>query len=158
MATRGLVLLAKDTFTSVSNAQFDNVFSATYKQYKIVVNVTGANVNAEYVTGGTPYTTGSYNRQVLEASSTTVSGSRTTGANFISSLAGNGSLTIMEILNPFQTAYTSAMTSTAENPTSTITINSRAHGISVTNSFDGINFKASSGTISGSITIYGLAQ
>ena len=158
MATRGLVLLAKDTFTSVSNVQFDNVFSATYKQYKIIVNVTGANVNAEYVTSGTPYTTANYNRRTIEASGGTVSASNATSANLISGLAGNNGVTIMEIKNPFQSTYTFAITATLENPASTITINTRGHGIPVTNSFDGINFKASSGTITGSITIYGLAQ
>lgn len=157
MATRGLVLLAKDTFSAASSVQFDNVFSNTYKQYKIIFNETNNITYARLVTSGTPNTGSIYLRQRIEASSTSVSGARATETSW-TEISGSYATTIFEILNPFQSTYTSAISLSAYSVTSNIVLNTRAFGTTGTTSFDGIYFFPPSGTITGTITIYGLAE
>lgn len=78
----GLVRLATQTFTSATAVNIDNVFSATYNAYKVILSATvsGAiNVGVRYRVGGTAATT-NYNQQFIQGSGTGVSAGRDTSA------------------------------------------------------------------------------
>lgn len=167
MAIKGLVLLAKDTFSAVSTVSFDNVFSNTYKQYQIIINATGSTtnvgINCRGRTSGSDYSTASYSRQQIYAYGSTAAAFRyTSETSWAIGNVNSSFVNVMpfEILNPYQSTYTSAVSLYTTNPTGTGSIESGyyAHGITVTNSFDGITIFVASGTMTGSIMIYGLAQ
>jgi hypothetical protein len=74
----GLTRLATQTFTSATAVNIDNVFSATYNAYKVILSSTvsaGINPGARFRVGGVASTT-NYNQQYMQASGTSVSGGR----------------------------------------------------------------------------------
>lgn len=163
MATRGLILLAKDTFTSASSVSFDNVFSNTYKQYKIISNFTNTvntYANIRMRASGTDNASSNYNRQSLYISSTTVSPARATYTSFLGVFSPyTESISQIEIINPYQTAYTSLVASKIDDSSnSSIASVYSAQGMTVNTSYDGFSVIPNSGIMSGTITVYGLAQ
>lgn len=167
MATKGLVLLTKDTFSAVSSASFDNVFSNTYKQYKIVANITNTTANGvgiRFRASGTDNSSANYNRQILQASSTSFTTLRLTGeTEFVTALgvptSSEKSSFYLEVLNPFQSTYTTGIALIGVNTSSaSIFIRNSAFGMTVTTSYDGFSAVPYDGTITGTITVYGLAQ
>jgi hypothetical protein len=164
MATRGLVLLAKDTFTTVSSVSFDNVFSATYKQYRIITNISSASAGYSYMrlrASGTDNSSANYFRQFYAANGGTGSAARsssqTTWAG-ITEMNTYSNIQIIEVNNPFQSTYTSAINLSNDTSAGNIVWFSNVFGMNVTTSYDGFTIKPDSSTISGTITVYGLAQ
>jgi len=156
----GLQLISTQSFSNVSDVDFDNVFSDTYVQYKIVADFTaaGGEFRAQWRASGSDITSANYNQQYLYYRTTTVSGARSTGRTEYE--FGNVSAydcVILEILNPYQTAYTSGALISNVNSETNGTNGSflYAYGYSATTSFDGIRFFPQSGTFSGTISIYG---
>jgi len=168
MATRGLVLLAKDTFSNVTSVSFDNVFSNTYKQYKLITVASSSgpnNIRLRLRAGGSDNSSANYARQYLVGTSTSVVAGRETSQTSWNGVGrvenGIEMVSICEILNPFQTAYTSASNLLILNPTGSIEVLGLAYGITVTTSYDGFSLAPSdfSGTLfSGTVTLYGLAE
>lgn len=166
MAT-GLILLAKDTFSAVTSLSIDNVFSATYKQYKIVINAsgsTGANIMMRLRVGGVDNSSGNYGRQYLVGANTTVSGGRETSQTYWSGLgrveSGIKQINILEVLNPFQSVTASAIAGVTVFASASIETVANAYNISVTTSYTGFTiapgFDAT--TFTGTVTVYGLVQ
>ena len=164
MATRGLVLLAKDTFSAVSSVSFDNVFSANYNQYKIIINISSAAGAYAYMrlrASGTDNTSTDYKRQYIYADSTSIGQARGTADSRwdgIAELNTYANINIIEVKNPFQTAYTSAINAITDASTGNIFNTNIAFGIGVTTSYDGFTVEPNTSTITGTITVYGLAQ
>lgn len=159
----GMDLISTQTFSAVTSVNFDNVFSNTYVQYKIVIDATvstGTYGAVRLRVGGVTNSSGIYNRQFFEASSSTVGGARSTSQtqwDGIGSSDGTSRMTaIFEIMNPFQTMYTSAFH--FNNWTkSLLELNLSALGTTATTSFDGFSFFSNTGgaTFTGSISVYG---
>lgn len=163
----GLTLLAKDTFTTVTSVSLDNVFSNTYKQYKIITDVDstgGGNVLFRLRVGGVDNSSTNYGRQYLVGSSTSVVGGRETSQTVWSGFgrAENGlrQCNITEILNPYQSVAASAFSSFVPVATGNLEAIAVVYNMSVTTSYDG--FTISPGfdatTFSGTVTVYGLVQ
>ena len=157
-----MVKIASQTFSAGTDVTFDNVFSNDYVQYKVVLSCLGSTttqaLNFRGRTGGTNYTSASYQRQQYYTFSTTIAAYRYTGETFwaVGNVnSGFISALDLEIRNPYQTVYTSALTSYSSNSTTSIESGHYAHGITVTNSFDGAYFYVGGGTMTGTITIYG---
>ena len=167
MATRGLILLAKDTFSGVSAVSFDNVFSNTYKQYKIIFNVIGSSASALAMrmrASGSNNASTNYNREYLiGVASSALANRDTSQTQWVSTGRADtfGSVSVMEILNPFQNTYTSASITMPSQANSTSIENVNiAFGLTVTTSYDGFTVFSITGgvTLSGTITVYGLAE
>lgn len=165
MTTRGLVLLAKDTFTTAATVSFDSVFSSTYDQYKIIVNAktnsVGNGVAVRLRVGGSDNSTTSYVRQYLWGTGTSkvglVESSQNNWRFAVFGITENA--TIFELSNAFQTEYTTAICNTLTEPSGNIQLFNWTWGFNGTTSFDGLSFFGESGsTLTGSITIYGLAK
>ena len=170
MPSRGLVLLAKDTFSAVTKVSFDNVFSNTYKQYKIVFDMvknsaTNRNIDMRLRASGTDNSSSQYNWQYIYGESTTVGASRSATAsewvNVVYGLANGAekSITILEVHNPFQTANATANVGRGYKlGQADIGMDVSAYGMDVTTSYDGFSVYPTAETITGSITVYGLVQ
>jgi hypothetical protein len=156
----GMVLLNTTSFSAVASQSINDVFSATYDNYKIVVdyvNSTSSGFRMRLRVGGADNSTASsYTvQQVLGVSPTTVS-SNAVVDSFFALPNGNTTKCVTEItlIDPFL----------AENTTLTcyggrsdrVTINSGFHNQSV--SYTGITLLAETGTVSGTAYIYGMAK
>lgn len=161
----GLILLAKDTFSAVSSVSFDNVFSNTYNQYKIVVNAKTSSVGdgmaVRLRVGGSDDSTSNYVRQYLWGTSTSAVAALASSQNTwrFANFGITENVTIFELANPYQTEHTTAICNTLNAPSGNIELFNWSWGFNGTTSFDGLTFLGeSSATLTGSVAIYGLAK
>ena len=150
------------TFSGVASQSFNNVFSATYDNYKVFFSgnaSTSTGIELRLRVGGVDNSAASaYLRQYLRAENTTVSGGRTT-SNILrigqseSTLRSSFELTIY---NPFAATVTpmNSLVTLSESSAMIFDINSAVHNVA--SSFDGFTLIPVSGTITGSISIYGM--
>lgn len=165
MATRGLVLLAKDTFTNVASVSFDNVFSGNYRVYRIIAKgntlTASSSWNLRMRAGGVDSSSGNYKRQIVAGDGTTVTGARnTTDTSFTSIFRGDLStetISFTEIINPFETTDTTAFANFGLSINGNIYIGLHTYGLDSSLSYDGFTIFAGSGNnITGSIIVYGV--
>ena len=160
----GLQLIQTTSFSSAASVSLDNVFSDDYVQYKIVSKITSVSANAyNYLrlrAGGTDTTTG-YRTQYLIAAGTGKSAARNTNFPHLIQLAYvlsgiNDGVCDAEILNPYQATYTLAISQSAERPES---VNPEVKfwtgGINTTTQYDGFTLIPSTGTFTGTVSVYG---
>lgn len=160
-----LVYITGATPSASTGVTINDCFTSTYQNYLIVFNLSssvGSNLSMRLRNAGSDRTASNYS---YHGQSITVSG--TTGAwynangtkwdiNDLGVIKTTGSVTIM---NPKETSYTSAQTSSTRITSST---NARyiTQGLyyydSVSN--DGISIFPDSGTMTGTIRIYGIAN
>ena len=148
------------TFTSASSVSVNGCFTSTYKNYKVLVNLktsTTASVFARMRASGSDVSA-NYRNQRLWSFGTTVGGSSSTTDTGI-----NGNFNVqpatefgdfnMEITSP-NLAETTRILSiwTCNNAQETNFINS---ALANTTQYDGISVIASTGTITGTVTVLG---
>jgi hypothetical protein len=157
-STLGLVLLATASPSASSGVSFNNVFSSSYQNYQIYTNMIGTgavNLNLRLRASGSDATTG-YQFQYLEANSSTVSGSAdgTSQLFALTTLSStNRNFTITDLGNPFvaqQTGFSSRGHIAPYKMLMTSGVNNN------NTSYDGCSIYPDSGTITGSIRIYGV--
>jgi hypothetical protein len=161
-----VVVKAETAFSAASSVTIDNVFTATYRNYKILVNYTSSTTAGPRLrmrVGGSSTSTATYNEQYVLGADSTASASR--GASATSIAVGgntNGSFnSSMEI-----TIYNPQIAT----PTTVHSLNMNSQGAYTTpvmavfggnqsgsTSFDGIELFLSSGTLTGNYTVYGMA-
>ena len=155
----GLQLISTQTFSGVSDVDFDSVFSDTYVQYKVVVDLTasGGELRGQWRASGSDITAASYNQQNIFVNSSSNSAQRLTGQTLYQ--FGNASaydMLILEFMNPFQSTYASGAALVSINgDTGETAFRLQVYGYSATTSFDGIRLYPEFGTFSGTISIYG---
>ena len=162
--TPGLVCVKAQTpFTAVSSITADNVFTASYTNYKIVVNYTTSTNNDIFLklrVGGVSAST-NYNRVYLQGNASSASVASSTGQTSmligVNSATLNGS-TIIELHRPAEAT-----------PTMITAINNMPTGASYTNpaiwnfgnnhstatAYDGVELLVTGGSTTGTYTIYG---
>jgi hypothetical protein len=157
----GSTLLRTTDFTSQTTVAFDNVFTTEFRNYTAVINAvgtTGTTMQAQMRGGGSPITTTTYNYQVNDISATTYFAARVTAANHVG-------------INTISTARDMLADVLIGNPAfaknTTFIANGYYPNISVSNlygentnatAYDGIQFLVPAGTMTGSISIYGLRK
>jgi hypothetical protein len=165
LGSSGLTLINTTTVSAQSFVTISNIFSSTYQNYKMIIQLTAASatssLTAQMTTGGTAATTSYYygGWSVNENNGT----AGVTGVNVSSfSLGGTntsyptGSVASYEIYDPFNTIWTK-FTGTA------FYINSTPAGVYLgtsgghfqNTSYDGLKIAAGSGTFTGTVRIYG---
>ena len=50
LVSGGLVLLSSNTVTSSSSTSVDNIFTSTYTNYKVIMNIRGSHTGVQYIT------------------------------------------------------------------------------------------------------------
>jgi hypothetical protein len=160
----GLTLINTTSFSGVSSQSVNDVFSATYTNYRITTDITassGVGISLRLRVAGADNTSTNYRRQRLGVDSTSVQGARTVNdTSWVDFAVANveSSLSIIEVLNPFQTQNTTATNfrgaAGSTNPEFHITY----FGINVTTSYTGFTIFPSSGNITGSVSVYGYSK
>lgn len=147
------------TFTGVTSVSLNGCFTSTYDNYKIVSYLTSnqvdANIRNRMRVSGSDASGSNYSRQSLQSSSTTVSGARSSNAtDFIVSVAGTGSPTLMvyDMARPFLAASTLFLGKGSGRDIETWDF-SGLHTLAT--SYDGFSIYPSSGTITGTLRVYG---
>lgn len=162
----GLDLIKKASGTSVSSINIDNCFSEKYSQYKIITNITSASATSYIMTrlraGGTTESTSVYNTQYLYSSSSASAARNTADTYFIQlnyNVASSSGVTLTEILNPYQSKVTTGYSLRADRPeTASIELVHYVAGTDNANSYDGISVLPTTGTITGTVYIYGYVE
>ena len=151
------------SFSAQSSVSLNDVFSSTYENYKVVIALSSS--------------TGTYARVRLRVSGSDASGSNydwgfamTTNLGSAFQLAassasawnvtrpssGNESMSTFEITNPFLTKQTILSGTTSYNDGATVGIAGSIGGRhTLTTSYTGVSVVADSGTITGTVSIYG---
>jgi hypothetical protein len=161
----GLQLIASSSFSAVSSEQLNDVFTATYENYKIIINVTsgsisGADLSLRMASAGTADSTASR----YEVGEYFVGArSAVTAGNVNSVAAAQGQLgriatdagcgVEVNMYNPF-TANLTKFAALSVGHTLEVT----GTALIVTDSYDGFQIFPSSGTMTGTMTVYGIRE
>jgi hypothetical protein len=163
-ATPGLVCVkAQTAFTAVSSITADNVFTASYTNYKIVVNYTTSTSNDIFLklrVGGVSAST-NYNRVYLQGAASSASVASSTGQTSmligVNSQTINGSI-IIELHRPAEATAT-MITAINNMPTAgsytSPAIWNFGNNHSTATAYDGVELLVTSGSTTGTYTIYG---
>ena len=147
------------TFSGVSSVSLDGVFSSAYDNYKIVAFVKGSADAAgkfRFRTSGSDNTTSNYwwgGYYQGYGATTTINPETGGGAVNTATISGVSSLAggfAADVFSPFSTDYTLVNAPSADSYNRQYSIQFRA-----TTSFDGFTFYPGSGTITGTISVYG---
>lgn len=156
----GLELVTADTFSAVSSRSIDNCFTSTYANYRIVVFLDNASATSNALSlrlraSGTDTTTAYYWSEIYTAYNSTVTGG---GGSNVSSVQWNYRLTT-------DLDFSASFDVTAPQLAKNTGIFGHSFGDNVgrtfsayqgsTTQFDGITFFPGSGTITGTIRVYG---
>lgn len=159
---KGLTFISSTSITNaVSSVSLNNVFSATYRNYRVMINWLEAtagspNVNLRLRVGGTDNTGATaYQPRGWSNVSGTLAGFGTAGSSlFVAKLSGANPITTMDITLPFIAQQTNFVVNAFEGN------NNDAWGFQATHtqavSYDGFTvFPASSTFTGGTIDVYG---
>jgi len=165
-STPGTVLLNTTNFSSVSSQQINSVFSSTYDNYKIYINITSGSSGSlavQFATGGTANTTTNYNNVTWlfrsgNAAAVDTANESASSIAVISAL-NSGESADLTIYNPFASQYThvtGSISATAGGGYKAMAL-THAGNFLATTSFDGIKFNFST-SHTGTISIYGVKK
>ena len=158
---QGLTLINTTSFSGVASQSVNDVFSATYDNYRIVITYTsapGAATRLRWRVSGSDNTTTNYNYTGFRsnmADSTTGSWTQTADGNdfhFIGETTTSDiSSSVLDVFRPFATAKTNYVFSA-------IRIGQFYGGagyFNATTSFTGFTIYSASGTLTGSVSVFG---
>jgi hypothetical protein len=162
----GLTFIAGGSFTASSAVNVNSCFSATYLNYKIIVqgshsSASAVAINMRMRVSGADNTTSNYfySYNTVDASSTEVNVGAGSQTLFIAGLWGDGSgMLDMTITNP-NTAARFNFVSLFASAGSTFGLTGRNAGtFNAATAFDGFSLIPASGTMTGTYRVYGLAD
>jgi hypothetical protein len=155
-------LLNTTSFSAVSQQNVTDVFSAEYYNYRIVFNGIGStttqNLTLRLLSGTTPNTAANYRRQITNFTSTTSDPQRLTGETSWRMgrvYSTNKQMAWADMFFPFETERTQFWNFTSSATNGDIVWTSEACSLDVTTSYDGFQLNVASGTITGSVSVYG---
>jgi hypothetical protein len=155
------VRITSQSFSAAATVNVNDVFSSTYKNYKIYINLahsTGAvNFSYRFRVSGSDDTNTNYGYQFISASNTTVSANRANSNNSgtlpdITNINSNIDLTVF---SPQKTQLT-YIWADGNYGAGTNYIQTWASSFNATTSFTGITFFVGSGSITGTLEVYGI--
>jgi hypothetical protein len=163
-STGSIVYVGGTTFTTSSAVNVNNVFSATYANYMVVADYVGsaatAGMSMRFRVSGADNTTANYNTQTLYGSGTTAAAVRATGQtsmNFTDSSTG-GNFSTVNVINPFATAKSLVGGYGLYNSDAGVEVQQKMGVFTATTSFTGFSLIPSTGTVTGTVRVYGLVN
>jgi hypothetical protein len=155
----GLTLITTASPSATATVNINSCFSSTYQNYIVIANLTGTtgvDLKSRLRASTTDATT-NYNVQTLQANGSSVSAARFSDTNWTSgALRSSGNTFVMlNISNPFAAAESSYFANT-QDPASQAFIDIRSGNNTNATSYDGLTVFVSSGTMTGSIRVYGV--
>jgi hypothetical protein len=164
ITTTGLVLLNSTAFTAQSSVQVDNCFTSTYDNYKILfelTSVSGTNVaiRSRLVDGTTPSSTAAYNFLATGIQNNGTANNLTSvGQTSFQFLVANSTVGVaasFDFVNP-QLAKMTQILFNSYNANGSVAFSyAGAAQFEATTQFEGIQFFPASGTMTGTIKVYG---
>jgi hypothetical protein len=158
----GLVLISTVTSTTAATVVFDNVFTATYTNYLILHNLkasSGIGLNGNLRLAGVTVAGTAYSRQRTNSDGTSITGARASSDStwYGPSLDTNFSGHRWEIFGPALAQSTGALYHGA-NGTATLDNNLSTGYMATATAYDGIIYTTTSGTVTGTSSVYGYAK
>jgi hypothetical protein len=162
-SSSGLTLISKTSFTAVSSHSVNDVFSSTYDNYQILININSSSattqVNGRLRVSGTDTTSSTYVQGGY------YSGAYTSGATgffnnstqdkfeWVQSHTTYGAGGWVTLFHPFLTQYTKFVSLTGGS-----TAFGNQGGNTITTSFTGFTLFPASGNMTGSVSVYGMSN
>lgn len=153
----------KVSFTASTSISLNGIFTSTYDHYKVEIYTTASSTAVLRVvlrSAGTDATAANYDYTLLFANSATP-GSATGAANAYWTLNASISSTMMkhnlELTNPFLASPTTAFGQSVAYATGGVAplVGSFGGGHRLSTSYDGLTFTTSTGSLTGTIRVYG---
>lgn len=162
-AASGLTLINTTSFSAVASQSFNNVFSATYNNYLLHLNITGSTtitgVDMRLRVGGADNSSTIYARSQLLQDQTTVTGSRVTNQtswqNVMGIVSTERTFTQLNVTQPFATFHSGMVGDVIESINSGVYQKRSVWGTNVTTSFTGFTLFPGLGTMTGTVSVYG---
>jgi hypothetical protein len=161
-STQGLTLINTTTFSGVASQAISDVFSATYTNYRIIINVQSATSQVEFLyrmrVSGTDYSGADYYSQLISGNSSSVTGERVSQgtSGTLAQITNNQSGIDAVFYRPFEAVRT-MVTATSANSIDTIRNRIIGSVLADSVSYTGLTLVCSQ-NITGTISIYGLAK
>jgi hypothetical protein len=158
----GMVLLNTTSFSAVASQSINSVFSSTYDNYKIIfVGSASTTISMQFRlrVSGVDASGSNYIRQRILGTSTTVSAARVTAnAYLLGDLEFDPTTQIFELSNPAKASKTGFITQALSIQTSggtqtDLILTAGQHDLST--AYDGFSLIPTSGTITGTVSVYG---
>jgi hypothetical protein len=151
------------TVTTASSVSLNGVFTSTYNNYLVLFGLTGStaiDLLARLRASGTDNSSANYGRQLLEGTtSATMSTTNTaTSWNLGQLYDSDGKRTVLDLMvkDPASSSiHTTGKANSISNANGSPYALRSLFGTTVTTAYDSISFIASSGTITGTVTVYG---
>jgi hypothetical protein len=155
-SAQGLTLINTTSFSGVASQSVNSVFSSTYANYLVLMNMTTSTTMTPQFRFRTASddTTSNYNIQHLEASVSTVTATRNLNTNImgLTPTTFNGKLIYsMQFLSPNQAVETQGFISTSIY----MNLITSAFYQNTSDQYTGFTLIASTGTISGTLRVFG---
>ena len=161
-ASGGLVHIATTTGSAVSAIDVTSCFSADYNRYYIATDLIGSTTQQElrfrFLDTTTPHTSGNHRVQQLYAASTSITGFRSTTYTYWplgAVVSTDRQFSQLTLINPFETLKPSGVSQYLETIAGNIILISYGNACDTTTSFNGCQIYPASGTITGSVSVYG---
>jgi hypothetical protein len=157
--TQGLTLINTTSFSGVSSQSVNNVFTSTYRNYRLFINAKNtstAGLTVRLRAAGTDLTSNNYyrGRYYVGVTESLAAGNDNNGLDTAwntTSIGTMAGLVIMDIANPQTSEVTSALTFGVGALFILL-----GHSLNnITTSFDGFTLTPGSGTLTGSVSVYG---
>lgn len=166
LPSAGMTLINATSFSAVSSQSLNNVFTSTYQNYQIRLNITSKSttggISLRYRTSGTDNSSASYNQSAIYVrTNNTSAGDGATGATQIVSFGtsdGTNISLIAQIFNPQLSVTTAATYQYFGTESSLFFLYQGGHNFNNTTSFDGFSIYPASGTMTGTVYVYGLKK
>jgi hypothetical protein len=161
---QGLTLIKTQSFSSVANSSVDDVFSATYRNYRVVIDYVSATTSGVFSlrmrASGADNSTSNYQRTIIFMGASTPLQTRTNNSSIwdINGNVANAYYSLaFDLFTPFASLHTHASGFNEYQATSTSVneVNLFQLGFTGTTSFDGISLLSSGSNITGQISVYG---
>jgi hypothetical protein len=150
-------------FSGSSSVSLNDVFSSTYTHYLILTDVIGSTTNTDVAmrlrVAGADNSSTQYRRQRVYGSGTTVGADRATGQTSWSGItyAENTTRMAMQlwVANPFTTLTTTALCVNGGTPQGNLDVITTHFTNDAATSYPGFTIFVGSGTITGTVSVYG---
>jgi hypothetical protein len=154
----GLAFIGSEVFTTQSAVHLDGLFSSAYDDYMVIARLTGStaqNIDIRMRNSGTDDTSANYSRESVYFDNTTTGAFReSTQTVFRSGYNDAGFLLRMDVYGPYLSLPTWFDAHAIRHITTPVSMrNAGSHNVS--SSFDSMSVIPDSGTISGTITVFG---
>ena len=162
--TQSSVFIKSQSFSSAASVAVTDAFSASYSAYEIVFTSisgsTAAGLTAQMRSGASTESSSNYRIQQLATTSTTVTAVRqaaSSGWNLFGLYSNlNSGASFTRVFKPFEAQRTSYINYSMYQGGAQIETYQSVGDLATSTSYDGLTLTPNSGTISGSISIYGL--